>query len=212
MGEHAHAPEQLATPDQAAEIFTQLGELTTLHGANYGGSHSFGEVAVPVPESIASHFPQVEEDSRSASRVLNAQQELDHQTGQPKRTGLVGMVTFTQKERRDANLMYATRVNYHVISDDGETYRVERHVTSTEHGPHKARQIMGLGRAVTREAMERQLVELIALRSRTIDAHKAERALGLSDVSFREAQDIIGTLARLNGKTTNQGTNSDTQT
>ena len=88
--------EPLSTPEQAASIFAQIGELTTLQGRNYGDSHSFGEVSVTVPEGIAAHLPSSEVDSESVRRTLYVTQKLN-KTGEPKREGVVGIITFSQK-------------------------------------------------------------------------------------------------------------------
>jgi len=189
-------PEKPSTPQQAEDIYKQLGELTALQGKNYGDSHSFGEVAVVAPDSVSDHFPPTETDSESISRTLYVTQKLDRATGHPRRDGVVGLVTFMQKEKRDADLGYSTNVNYHVISDDGETYRLERHVTSTEFGKHRVAQ--EAGRAVTREAMEQQLAELIALRDRVTESRKVEAELDISTVNALEAQQIVETLSALN--------------
>ena len=50
-------PKQPATPAQAGEMFTGIGELTALKGKNYGDTHAFGEVPVTVPDEVAAHFP-----------------------------------------------------------------------------------------------------------------------------------------------------------
>lgn len=189
--------EPLSTPDQAAAIFAQIGELTALQGKNYGDSHSFGEVSVVVPEGVATHLPSSDVDSESVRRTLYVTQKLN-KTGEPKREGVVGLVSFSQKERRDADLLYATHVNYHVVTDDGETFRLERHVTNTEHGKHQVAQQLA-ARSMVPESMETQLAGLLALKARVEESRKAEAELGLSTVSSLEADEIAQTLASFNG-------------
>ncbi len=191
------AAEQPSTPQQAAGIFTQIGELTAFQGKQYGDTHSFSDKQVEVPDSIATHFPKAEADSESIDTNMYVSQHFDRESGQPQRTGVVGIVTFTQSERHDADLIYATHVNYHVISDTGETFRLERHVTNTEHGPHKVAE-HALGRAATREDIQRKLDETRELLAKVRESRKVEAELGLLTVSSREAEQILKVLSKYN--------------
>jgi len=192
-------PKQPATPAQAGEMFTRIGELTTLKGKNYGDTHAFSEVPVTVPDEVAAHFPVPDDISLEVRRTVYVTQKFDRTTGEPERSGVVGMVTFAQKDHRDAGLIYATHVNYHVITDDGKTHRLERHVTNTEHGPHRVAQ--EAGKVVTRQSMLDKLAELTALRDRVDATRGMEQSLGLLTVSQPEADQILNVLADLNGQT-----------
>lgn len=189
-------PEQPSTPQQAADIFTQLGDLTALQGKQYGDTHSYSDDHVDVPDRVAAHFPETEEDSSSVGTNLYVSQKFDRATGHPRTGGVVGMVTFNQIERRDAGLIYAAHVNYHVISDDGETFRLERHVTNTEHGPHKVAE--SLGRTASREDMQRNLDEMVALKARVEGTREVEAGLGLLTVTSQEADQIKQVVTALN--------------
>lgn len=192
-------PKQPATPAQAGEVFTGIGELTALKGKNYGDTHAFGEIPVTAPNEVAAHFPVLDSTSLEVRHTVYVTQKFDRTTGEPKRSGVVGMVTFDQKDQRDAGLIYATHVNYHVITDDGETHRLERHVTNTEHGPHRVAQ--EASRAVTRQSMLDNLAELIASRDRVEATRGMEQSLGLLTVSQPEADQILGVLGELNSQT-----------
>ncbi|HET9174087.1 MAG TPA: hypothetical protein VFN56_02280 [Candidatus Saccharimonadales bacterium] len=197
MSEQSSNHEQLVSPQQAEQVFKEIGELTTLQGTNYGDRNTYGEVTIVVPDSVAEHLPPTETDSQSVGRTIYVTQIFDRETGQPKQEGVVGMVTFTQKEKRDADLGYWTNVNYHVVTADGQTHQLERHVTSGEYG--KAYAARQAGRmAFTREAMEQQLAELMDLQRRDTEARKVEAELGLSTVTSREAEQIAEVLASLN--------------
>jgi hypothetical protein len=162
-------PEEPSAPDQAADLYRELGELTTLQGRNYGERHAFGEVAITTPEIIAGYFPATRTDSQSASRIFYASQILDRATGQPITDGLMGIVGFDQKEQRNPNLMYATRVSYRLMGSDGQAMSLERRVSTSEHGS-QAR----LGRV-------------------------AITAASTPQVDFVEAQQVINVLKKLNG-------------
>ena len=192
-------PKQPATPTQAGEMFTGIGELTALKGKNYGDTHAFGEVPVVVPDEVAAHFPTPDSDSQEVRHTVYVTQKFDMTTGEPRRSGVVGMVTFDQKDHRDAGLIYATHVNYHVITDDGETHRLERHVTNTEHGPHRVAQ--EAGKVVTRQSVLDNLAELTALRDRVETTRGMEQSLGLLTVSQPEADQILDVLTDLNDQT-----------
>ena len=175
--EQPNAPEK-ATPEQASELFKVIRSLTTLKGKNYGDRDTFGDKLDIVPPSVAEHFPKPQADSQSVEQSFY----LTHITDKNK--GVVGMATFDQHERRDANLIYATHVNYHVISDDGNAYRLERHITNTEHGPHI------VGRHANKSPQE-MLNELTALKARVEETRPLEEASGLLSVESQEADEII---------------------
>lgn len=192
-------PKQPSTPQQAHDIYTGLGELTALRGKNYGDTHLFGEVPVETPPEVATHFPKTENDSHDVQHTVDVTQKFDRESGEPRRSGVVGMVTFNQKEHRDQGLIYATHINYHVLADDGENYRLERHVTNTEHGPHRvAQHRQEMGRMATREGMVDKLAEMTALRDRVEATRGMEESLGLLTVSQPEAQQIIDVVTGLN--------------
>ena len=94
-------------------------------------------------------------------------------------------------------MLYATHVNYHVLTDDSEAFRLERHVTNTEHGPHRAAEQLA-AHSITPESMEAQLTGLLALKARVEESRKAELELGLTAVSSLEADEIAQTLASFN--------------
>lgn len=192
-------PKQPSTPQQAHDIYAGLGELTALRGKNYGDTHALGEVPVETPLEVATHFPTPEDNSHDVRHTVFVTQKFDRESGQPRRNGVVGMVTFAQKEHRDQGLIYATHVNYHVIADDGGNYRLERHVTNTEHGPHRvAQHRKDMGRMATREAMVDMLAELTSLRDRIVATRGMEESLGLLTVNQPEAQQIIDVVTGLN--------------
>jgi len=197
MNEHIRTPEQPSTPQQAEEIFKLVAQMTTLKGKQYKHASAFGEDIVKFPKAVAEHLPTTEEDSLSVSRTIYITQELDHETGQPRRTGDVANLSFGQKEKRDEDLGYWTNVNYHVVSDDGKSYRLERHVTSGESGKAYAARMAGKT-AFSMEAMEQNLAELKDLLSRVEETNKVEAALGLTTVSNTEAEQILESLNTLN--------------
>lgn len=191
--------EQPATPEQATEMFTQIGELTALKGVNFGSTCFFDEVPVTTPEEVAVHFPVPESTSLRVRRTALVTQTLDRTTGEPSRNGVVGMVTFRQIENRDESLMYATNVNYHVITNDGTTHHIERHVTNIEHGPHRI--VQKPHRVSTPQSMTDTLTGLVDLRNRVAETRGLERSLGLLAVSQPEAEQILEVLSDLNGHT-----------
>jgi hypothetical protein len=198
MGE-SRIPEQPSTPQQAEEVFTQIGELTALQGKQLSDRFTFGEIPIAVPDAIAEHFPDVESDSHSAGRTLYVRQMLDHQTGQPLRKGVVGMVSFIQKERRDEDLGYSTSIGYHVVSDGEDGYSLERHVTSREFGKAKATtSLVQMAITNTPEVLEQLVHDLKALRDRDEEARKVEAELGVTVVSTQEAQQVFEVLSALN--------------
>lgn len=200
MSNETNTPEIPSTPQQAEGVFAQIGELTALQGTRYGDRYTFGENAVTVPSSIAEHFPVLEDDSESASRTVYVTQKLDPATGQPLQEGVVGIVTFIQKEKLDAKQGCSTNINYHVITDNGgETHRLERHVTSTEFGEAQlAKHLARVALPPSREQIEAQLADLKALRSRIDSTTGLENELGLNIVNTQEAQDIVETLHAFN--------------
>lgn len=164
--------DQLATPDQASALLAEVGTLTTIQGKNYGDRNTFGTPVAEMPEEVAKHLPTPAETSGEVNDSAYIVQIFDRETGQPKRSGVVGMVSFTRAEKPDPNLIYAAHVNYHITTKDGgATYGVERHVTNTEHGPHKARQLherMGRMLLDPAGATKDMLQDLIAKREREL--------------------------------------------
>jgi len=183
----------IATPQQAAELLTEIGTLTTLQGKNYSDRNSIDKTLEVVPTAIAEHLPTPDPTSE-VSHSAYIEQIFDCATGQPKRDGVVGMVSVTQHEKPVPGVIYAAHANYHLTTDNGgETYGLERHVTNTEHGPHMARK---LGRT-SLDPIE-MLAELTALRDKVDQERPIEQAMGLSTVSQIEAQQVIDLTAALN--------------
>ncbi|SRR6266568_5027660 len=88
-----------ATHDQAAALLNEIGTLTTIQGKNYGDRNTVG-VAVPeMPSEVAEHLPEPHSTSSSFDDSAYIQQIFDRETGQPKRKGVVGMATFSRRER-----------------------------------------------------------------------------------------------------------------
>lgn len=177
--------EQLVTPEQAGALLNEVGTLTTIKGANYGDRNTFGTPVAEMPEEVAKHLPNPAETSGEVKDSAYIVQIFDRETGQPKREGVVGMVSFTRNEKPDPNLSYAAHVNYHITTkDDGATYGAERHVTNTEHGPHKAREMQQkLGRMMVDPgaAAQEMLSELTSLRDRVETTRPVEQAMGMFD-------------------------------
>lgn len=193
--------EQLANPKQVEALLSEVGTLTTLQGKNYGDRNTFGAPVAEMPEEVAKHLPEPDETSGEVKDSAYIQQIFDRDTGQPKREGVVGMVSFTRNEKPDPNLSYAAHVNYHITTKDGgETYGLERHVTNTEHGPHKAREMQQrLGRMATDPtAIQEMLSELTSLRDRVGATRPVEQAMGMFDVTQSEAQQVIDYVRSLN--------------
>lgn len=182
-----------ATPQQAAELLTEVGTLTTLQGTNYGDRNTFGTPLEEVPTAIAEHLPTPDATS-DVSHSAYIVQIFDRATGQPKREGVVGMVTVTRHEKPVPGVIYAAHANYHITtSDGGETYGLERHATNTERGLHMVR---SLGRTSLDPAQ--MLAELTALKDKVERERPIEQAMGLFTVTQTEAQQVIDLTAGLN--------------
>lgn len=146
-----------------------------------------------MPSEIAKHLPE----ARSTSGRVKDSAYLSHifeRSGEPLKKGVVGIATFSRHEHVDRNLIYAAHVNYHVIlGKDGSTYELERHVTNTEHGPHKAAEYQRrLGRLMTDpRAIEAFLGEMTDLINRVEATRPIEKAMGILTVTAAEAQQVI---------------------
>lgn len=199
--EYSH--DQLATPEQASTLLSEVGTLTTLQGKNYGDRNTYGTPVADMPEEVAKHLTAPSETSGEVKNSAYIVQIFDRETGQPKRDGVVGMVTFTRNEKPDPNLSYAAHVGYRITTaDGGGTYGVVRYVTNTEHGPHEVLEMQQkLGRAATdpRGAAEDMLQELQA-RERLNQTRPVEQAMGMFDVTQAEVQQVIGFVESLNGE------------
>lgn len=196
------AEQELATPEQARELLQEIGQITTFRGKNYGDRNTYGDTVTSVPDEVAVHLPQPSSTSSSFEDSVYITQIFDRETGQPLRKGVVGMASFNRKERVDPSLLYAARVNYHITTQDGETFSIERHVTNTEHGKHKVaekrRQQAQMSIDPSAFALE-QLVRLQSLKSRVDTSRPMERAMGMFDVTQSEAQQVIDYLNGING-------------
>jgi len=185
-GEGAPQPErrklsEKASPQQAAELFSTISSLTSLKGKTLGDRETFGDKVETVPASVAQHFPKPEPDSESVQNSFYVTHMLHRDRG------VIGTVTFSEKERRGATLKYATHVNYDIISDAGQAKRLERHVTTKEVGPHMVRRAQR-----HRDKSSRQhLSEALELKARVEAARPIEEATGLLTVNSQEADEII---------------------
>ncbi len=76
-----------------------------------------------MPSEVAKHLPEPSELSAKVKDSAYIVQIFDQETGQPKRDGVVGMVTFTRNEKPVPRLSYAAHANYHITTaDGGNTY------------------------------------------------------------------------------------------
>lgn len=195
--------EQPATPEQASALLTEVGTITTLQGTNYGDRNTYGTNLADMPSEVAKHLPEAAYADSEIKDSVYITQKFDRTTGQPLQKGVVGMVSLTRAEKPDKDLTYAAHANYHITTNDGgETYGVERHVTNTEHGQHKVRQMREqLGRASIDPAgaARDMLQELTGLRDR-INESRPVAAMGMFTVTEAEAQQVIDLLKNLNGK------------
>ncbi len=171
-------PAEPSTQEQAWQVLKAIGKLAEVRGYNFGDRNSFSDAVAAVPPSIAEHFPQPEPDSQRVEQSYS----LIHMIGRNR--GGVGSAAFSQHEHRDDNLTYTTRVSYSVITDDGGSYRLERHVNNTEDGSHMVGQYRG-------KSSEQLLNEALDLRDRENIARPLEEALGIPTVDSQEAGDII---------------------
>lgn len=189
----------LATPEQAKALFDWVVNTTEARGTHYGHCDGFGEVDLTeVPEKVTEHFPTPDPLSESVRHTVYVTHERDHKTREPRAEGVVANVMFDQKERVDAGLLYATHVNYHIVNDGSGNLSLERHVTSTEHGEHKAAEFRrSLGWPLTREFLEAQLRDTEQLLADVLATRPAEQAMGMFDVEFEEAQQVIDTCSSL---------------
>lgn len=198
--EHTHDQEP-STPKQAQDLLTEIGELTTLQGKNYGDRNTFGIEVPEMPSEVVEHLPELRDPSNKIEDSVYITQIFDRETGQPLLKGEVGIVTFTRKERVDEGLMYAAHANYHIKSADGETYNLERHVTNTEHGWHKVREAQGQMRRASTDAsgFALEMLENLLAKKRNLEATRPiEKAMGMFDVSKNEAQQVIDFVHGLN--------------
>ena len=176
-----------ATTQQAFELFKVVGFLTSAKGKNYGDRNTFGDKLGNMPEKVASHFttPRPEclklEDSFYLTHILDEQ------------TGVVAIATFDRHEHHPKDVIYATHVNYHVISDDGQNYRLDRHVTQTEHGPHMIKE------EHDRNPIELylDLLDLMELQARENEQRRIAQDAGLLTVRFQEVEQIINLLKNI---------------
>jgi hypothetical protein len=199
MSELPRPEAALATSEQAQALFDWVVTATEARGTHYGHCDGFGEVEIgEVPEKVSEHLPTPDPLSQSVRHTVYVTRERDHKTHEPRTQGVVANVMFDQKERVDEGLLYATHVNYHIVNDGSDNLSLERHVTNTEHGEHKAAEFRrSLGRPLTREYLEAQLQDTEKLLADVLATRPAEKAAGMFDVEFEEAQQVIETCSSL---------------
>lgn len=121
-------------------------------------------------------------------------QEIDPDSRKPSENGTVGILTFSRKDQVDEGLLYATHVNYHITVDEEGVVALERHVTQTEHGPHKVRESI----AKSARGPEQLPRELQALRASVDTSRALEEETGVMYVFKQEAHEIIDFLTKQN--------------
>ncbi|HEV2403675.1 MAG TPA: hypothetical protein VGS08_05760 [Candidatus Saccharimonadales bacterium] len=195
--------QELATADQAVALLGEMATLITTRGKNYGES-SIASADVPeMPSEIAAHLPEQHPTSIEVKDSIDIMQLLDRDSGQPLREGTVGIVKFTRREKVDRDLTYATHVNYHITTEDGSgTYSLERRVTNTEYGSRKVREArewraraLGDPKGTTNNLLQ----EVTSLLNRIDVNEPMEKAMGMFDVTQKEAQQVIDYVHYLNG-------------
>jgi hypothetical protein len=183
----------LVTSEQAQVLFDWVVTTTEVRGTHYGHCDSFGEIQLDMlPDKIREHFPTPDPLSESIRHTIYVTRERDNKTQKPRTEGVVANVMFDQKERIDEGLLYVTHVNYHIVKDDTGSLSLERHVTNTEHGEHKAAEFRrSLDQPLTIGYLENQLREAEQSLADLLATRPIEKATGMLDVEFEEARQVI---------------------
>lgn len=178
--ERPEAP--LATPEQAGAILREAGELTTLYATH--GNSTYELVGSGAPAEVSSHFPDADDESVGEVTSVSVLQGLDPDTGMPAEEGTAATVTFKHTEQRDDKLSYVTQVDYAInVGAAGSVQPVSRHISSYEVGPHRtAKDFSAL---LVMHALAPQ-----AMHDRHDENLAAEHAMGLQDVTQKEAEGI----------------------
>jgi hypothetical protein len=193
-----HTPERkakpLATPDQAKDLLREIGTLTTLKGK----ANTFSLTDSGAPTEVITHFPEPNASSKVAVDSVNISQRLDRQTGRPECDGTVATVRYMRDEHVDDEHTYSTHIGYNITTQDGgETYGMERWITSVESGPHT---LQKAGEMLMRYAVDMEVApDKLKAQQEAAEARLTEeRAMGINDVYEAEAQQIIGFVNDLN--------------
>ena len=137
-------------------------------------------------------MPEVDVLSKGANYSVYVIREYNPRTGLPRQHDVLAMVSFTQKEVVTDGLIYATHANYHVVQEKSGALGLERHMTMTEHGMHKVRELrQQRERLQTLEAIDEFTEELKGELSKLDEARPVEKEMGISVVTEKEAQQII---------------------
>jgi len=195
MSEFDRTLEPESTPEQAKELANWLKWAIAERDERYRYiGHAFvgKDQLEEVPKEVAKHMPEVSPLSYDVAYEIYATQGNDYETGEPRTKGMIANVAFSQREFVDKGLIYATHVNYHIVSDGSDELHLECHVTATEHGIHKVRELHAQrDRTMTREGLEEQIDEWSDELRRIDETRPMETAAGMFKVTETEAQQII---------------------
>lgn len=176
---------QEATPEQAASLFNIIESLTSTKGNHFGDRNTFGDKLKALPDAVKAQLPEPipgefnDEDSFYLTHIID------------RKTGVVAIASFDHAQcSEETGVSFASHINYHVITDDGTSYRLERHVTRTEHGPH----VVFLDRLERMRPLEQQLAELLELQASEKIRLRNARRNGLLTVGFKEAEQALNLL------------------
>lgn len=126
--------EQVSTPKQAEDIFTNLLSLVEQQGENRGDRNIFTKEDIVIPDRIVKEIPFANMDPNLRSN-LYASLMLDRTTGRPVQNGMVGRIIYSQSYR----LINGDAVNeaeYDIFSGEDGTFSLERKV-KTSHPPER---------------------------------------------------------------------------
>lgn len=180
---------EVATPEQVQELLDEISDITL-----QGDKHTArSRVKVEeMPSEIAAHLSQPDVSIRYADSV-SVTQELDRHTSQLLQQEVAGRVIFTRKERIGP-LVYATHVNYSVVTDSEGELALERHMTSSEDDMHaqeaRRRRMARILWGSYVFALER-LNDMQAMQTGVESTHPAEPTRGVFAVTKLEAQQVL---------------------
>ena len=189
MISRAVSPET-ASSDQANKLLDCIRDITTSSRSTSSNSthHNFRAPVAKPSHKISKHFPDVDPTSSGVDYTIwLGLEKWRHR--QPTRLGdVLGLAAFEQREHRDEDLTYFTRLGYWLVND-GDKLSWERHLTAQEMGSHVDRKTVEFIDAVTHGRV--RLPSMGEMLERSMANRMAEKQLGLLTVARTEAQVVI---------------------
>lgn len=179
---------ETASSGQANELFSLIKDVTAQRGANDYTHHSYRAGIVRPPFEISQHFLDIDPTSSGVEHTIWLALTKRYRDRPIKPGEVASHVAFEQREHRDRDLTYFTRVGYWLVDNGQNELEWERHMTCQELGPHMK---MNLGKLAGDLYKQKKPFNFRSIEEKYTEINTLEKELGLLRVTQPEAEVVV---------------------